>query len=152
LSNKARFLCLVAVIFGLVTLLNAEVIKVSRLKKAKMEFSIKRDLFSPGGVPASGQPRVEEPLPEKKSTDEREKEDDLEGEVRRSIAFEGYILKNNRGNALVNVNGEFFVAVVGEILKEKIKIINIESKVLTIEVESKIFQIKLKGDQNEENE
>lgn len=152
MSNKTRYLCFLLTVVGLVSLLNAEVIKISLLKQAKKEFSIKRDLFTPGGVPAVGQSRVQEPRPEEKSAEEKEKEEDLEGEVRRSIAFEGYILKNNKGNALVNVNGEFFVAVVGDILKDKIKIIDIESKILTIEVESKIFQIQLKGDKNEENE
>ena len=48
----------------------------------------------------------------------------------------------------MSVNGEFYVVKNGDVVLEKIKIININKKMLLIEVESIEFKILLKGAKN----
>lgn len=156
--EKLRFLFLLVLVFSLVLELNAEVIKVSLLKRDRMDFSIKRDIFSPGKLPPDVQAkmdRVVQPVvkPEEKKTEEEKEEDKekkLEEEIRRSVLFEGYVLKDEQNHALLSVNGELFVAGRDDMILEKIKIIKIDKEMVTIEVESKVFEIKIK--EEEENE
>ncbi len=156
--EKLRFLFLLVLVFSLVLELNAEVIKVSLLKRDRMDFSIKRDIFSPGKLPPDVQARMDrvvQPVvkPEEKKTEEEKEEDKekkLEEEIRRSVLFEGYVLKDEQNHALLSVNGELFVAGRDDMILEKIKIIKIDKEMVTIEVESKVFEIKIK--EEEENE
>ena len=135
--------------------LQAEIIKVSKLKGKNKAFSIKRDIFSPFKVKVGRKPvmRVEPPPPpkeEEKKSREKEVETDVAAEISGSVAFEGYVMRNARKLALLTVNGEFFVVGKDDLILDKIKIINVEKEQVIVEVGSTVIEIKLKGD--DENE
>ena len=135
-----------------------EIIKFSQLEGDIKKFSIKRDIFSPNPMnPVRPQPKVKLPPPPtpeevKKKKAEEAKKQDIEDEIRRSLFFEGYVMKNTKNYALVSVNGEFFAVGAGDTILEKIKIIQIERKTIKVEVESRVIEIQLKGDNENEEE
>ena len=145
--------------------LQAEIIKVSQLKKLqeegeKKEFSIERDIFSPfkrkitkskikAELPPPPPPPVDREE-EKKVKDEKPDQMQVVNEILQNVAYEGYVMRNSKQVALLTVNGEFFVVGKDDILMEKIKIINVDKKFITVEVDSNVIEINLKGD--EENE
>jgi len=133
--------------------LQAEIINVSKLKGKNKEFSIKRDIFSPfkGNVGHKPVMRVEPPPPPKvEEKKPKEVKTDVAEEIRGSVAFEGYVMRDARRLALLTVNGEFFVVGKDDLILDKIKIINVEKEQVTVEVDSTMIEIKLKGD--DENE
>ncbi len=137
---------------------HAEIIKTSLLKKDAEDFVIKRDLFNPGGAMMDNTaPRGQEPVPEENERPvEEEKRDDgpaeidVAAEVRRSIIYEGFVIKNAQNHALLSINGEFFIAAVDDIVLDKVKIVKIEKKEITVEVETKTVIINLKEDNTNE--
>lgn len=151
-----RFFVLLIFILNSTALLHAEIIKITLLKSGKKDFLIKRDIFSPVKLRPGAAPREMEPIPEvpeEPVNDEEQKDDspgDMEAEIRQSISFEGYVIKNTRNHALLSINGEFFIAAKDDIVLEKIKIVKIEKEELTVEVDAKIYKIKLKGDEEDE--
>jgi hypothetical protein len=133
--------------------LQAEIIKVSKLKGKNKAFSIKRDIFSPfkGNVGRKPVMRVEPPPPPKiEEKKPKEVKPDVAEEISGSVAFEGYVMRNARKLALLTVNGEFFVVGKDDLILDKIKIINVDKEQVTVEVDSTVIEIKLKGD--DENE
>lgn len=144
--------------------LQAEIIKVSQLKKLqeereKREFSIERDIFSPFKrkiTKSKMQTELPPPPPppvnreEEKVKDEKPDQMQVVNEILQNVAYEGYVMRNSKQVALLTVNGEFFVVGKDDILMEKIKIINVDKKFITVEVDSNVIEINLKGD--EENE
>ena len=159
-KSKAKIIRLAALIFtiGLFMIfdlyLQAEIIRVSKLKSEKKEFLIKRDIFSPfkgnvGRKPAA----IPTPPPKPKVEEEKPKEVEpaVEEEIKESVAFEGYVMRNARKLALLTVNGEFFVVGKDDLILDKIKIIKVEKKQVTVEVDSNVIEINLKEDENDEN-
>lgn len=126
--------------------LRAELLQLSRLQKAAPIFSLKRDIFngdSPaaGAVPARGQ---QAPPPAQAAAAQRS----IAEEIFQSISYEGYVIKNGRKSALLNVSGEFFMVGEGELVLQKIKVLEIRRDMVTIEYENQPYDIKIKGDEN----
>jgi hypothetical protein len=149
LSGKDLFVfILLAALFLFCTVgAQAELIKVSKLKRAEMKFSLKRDIFSPQAMAPMAVPdrvvqRVEEPPP---PPPQEEQQADLEDEIRQSVLFEGYITKKSRSHALLNVNGEYHVAGEGDLLLERIKVVKVEREMVQVEAEGLLVDIPLKG-------
>ncbi|HEX7502958.1 MAG TPA: hypothetical protein VF451_06025, partial [Acidobacteriota bacterium] len=67
-------------------------------------------------------------------------------EIQQSVSYEGFIVKDARKSALLNVSGEFFVAGEGDVLLEKIKVLKISKDVVTIEYDKLPYDIRIKGD------
>lgn len=71
-------------------------------------------------------------------------------EIFDQIIYEGFVLRQNIKIALLSMNGDFATCKSGDTVLEKIEIIGISSKELSIKIENKKYQIKLKGDEDEE--
>ncbi|MCX6582264.1 MAG: hypothetical protein NT166_18995 [Candidatus Aminicenantes bacterium] len=140
--------------------IHAEIINASKLEQAekekgKKEFNIVRDIFSPfkrefnlnPAAPAQPPPEVIQKPPEEEN---RVKERDVAGEVRRRVAYEGYVMREAKKLALLTVDSEFFVVGIDDTVKETIKIVNVEKKFVTLEVETNLVEINIKGDQDNE--
>ncbi len=69
-------------------------------------------------------------------------------EIAQSISYEGFIVRNGKKSALLNVSGEFFVVGEQETILDKIKILKISRDVVTVEYEKQPYDIRIKGDQN----
>jgi hypothetical protein len=130
---------------------------MQELEKTKKEFSIERDIFSPFikrfNKPGENNARPPEPPPVLKQEIPEKKEPapyDIEAEIRESVTYEGYVIRDAKKLALLSINQEFFVVGIDDMIMEKVKIINIEQRQITVEVDSQRFEIQLKGD--DENE
>ncbi|MDQ1353478.1 MAG: hypothetical protein QG657_3784 [Acidobacteriota bacterium] len=164
MSNKKILLLLFIILTITVatTSIKAEIIKASKLEQAekqkeKKEFNIVRDIFSPFKREFNLKPAAPpQPLPEEiekppeEEKESRVKERDVAGEVRRRVSFEGYVMREAKKLALLTVDSEFFVAGVNDIVKETIKVVNVEKQFVTLEVEANLIEIKIKGDQDNE--
>ncbi len=156
MSAKHIFLTSITFFFFLsllgVTAAYGEIIKVSLLKKDVEDFSYKRDIFSPvplnpvAGAKEAARQFAPPPPPPK---EEEEAEADLAEEIRQSVLFEGYIIKNSRSHALLNINGEYFVVGEGDMVTEKMKVVEVGREGIKVEAESMVIEILLKGDENE---
>jgi len=162
LSSK-KILLLLFIIFTVAAAaapIRAEIIKASKLEQAenekgKKEFNIVRDIFSPFKREFNLKPaETPQPPPEeiRKPPEEenRVKERDVAGEVRRRVAYEGYVMRDAKNLALLTVDSEFFVVGVNDTVKETIKIVNVDKKFVTLEVEANLVEINIKGDQDNE--
>ena len=131
------------------TLAHGEVIHSSKLNREKKSHGWKRDLFSPQtkGVDKVPDNRQSSPAAQSPSS---LSEAELKREVRTSVSYDGYVIKQQRRHALLNVNGEFFVAGEGEEVAEILKVIKIEKDKVHLEVEGKVIEIPLKGDGDDE--
>lgn len=136
------------IILSFFHLLNGEIIRVSKLKKKQPVFDVKRNIFFSNKLEVEKvyqklqhEPGVQVKKEEVKKT--------LEIEIQNSVFFEGYVFKRNQIYALLSVNGEFYIIKQGDVVLKKIKIININKKMLLIEVESIEFKILLKGAKND---
>lgn len=145
---SGKLVLLIIIILSFFNFLNGEIIKTSKLKKKEPVFCVKRNIFFPDKSKVENvyqklqnKPKVQAKKEEVKKT--------LENEIRDSVFFEGYVFKKNQIYALMSVNGEFYVVKNGDVVLEKIKIININKKMLLIEVESIKFEILLKGAKND---
>lgn len=165
MSNKKILLLLfiISTVTVATTPIRAEIIKTSRLEqtekeKEKKEFNIVRDIFSPFKREFNLKPAAQPPQPppeeiEKSREEEKEsrvKERDVAGEVRRRVSYEGYVMRDARKLALLTVDSEFFVVGVDDIVKETIKVVNVDKQFVTLEVEANLVEIKIKGDQDNE--
>lgn len=146
----SRILILIVFIleFGLV--LNSEIIKVSFLKREKLNFTLGRDISSPFKLKGTNNKREFTPQNIKDIRREKNEKKNLEEEIQRSIFYEGYITNNSKIIALLTVNGEFFCVCDGDEVLNKIKVIKVGKKEIILEVDSKKFEIKLKGDDDDE--
>lgn len=141
------------------TPIRAEIIKTSQLEKTEKEkekeFTVSRDIFSPfkrviepnRGARPQPPPEVIQRPPEEEN---KVKERDVSAEVRRRVAYEGYVMLDARRLALLTVDTEYFAVSAGDTVKETIKIVNIETKIVTVEVEANLIEINIKGDQDNE--
>jgi hypothetical protein len=119
---------------------------LSLLQKPAPAFSLKRDMFT-GGMPAGNDARAGRPQ-EPQQAQAAAAQRSIAEEIFQSISYEGYVVKNGKKSALLNVSGEFFMVGEGEQVLQKIRILAISRDTVTIEYESQPYDIKLKGDEN----
>jgi hypothetical protein len=126
----------------------AELLKVSLLEKPVPPFTLKQDIFN-GAVSAGddsrpgmqpGQPPAQAAAAQKTIAEE----------IFQSVIYEGYVMKNAKKSALLNVSGEFYMVSEQDQILDKIKILKITKNIVTIEYENQPYDIKLKGDENGE--
>ena len=140
----------------------AEIIRMSvmqELEKTKKEFSMERDVFSPFvrkfNKPGENNVRAPEPPPVFKPDIPEKKEPapyDIEADIRESVTYEGYVIRDAKKLALLSISQEFFVVGIDDMIMDKVKIININEKQITVEVDSQRFEIQLKGDDENEQQ
>ncbi len=129
-----------ALLLLLATSLPAELIHFSELDKKPPRPQVRRNIFSlVSALPVT--PPVAVPEPELPPPPER----NIAEEIRQSVIFEGYLIKNGESSAMLTASGEFFIARVGETVLEKIKILAITPTRCTVEYEGAPYEISLKG-------
>jgi len=138
LTNK---LCTLLLVSLLVLPIHAELLKWNWLQKPAARFSVKQDLFGSG----SAAPRIVEPVP---AAQAEALQNSIAEEIYQSISYEGFIVKNSKRSALLNVSGEFFVVSEQDMILDKIKILKINKDIVTIEYDSLPYDIRIKGEQN----
>ncbi len=125
----------------------AELLKLSRLQKAAPPFTLRIDLFqgaAPGQAAApSGAAAVGE-APAQAEALQRT----IAEEIAQSVSYEGFILKNEKPLALLNISGEFFAAGEKDMVLDKIKVLRITRETVTIEYDGQPYEIRIKGDPN----
>ena len=139
----ANRLCVATLLLALVAPLRAELLKLSLLARPARAFTLKLDIFQGRGAgdPGNGRPAAVAG-PAQAETLQKS----IAEEIQSSISYEGFIVKDARKTALLNVSGEFFVAGEGEVLLEKIKVLKISKDVVTIEYDKLPYDIRIKGD------
>lgn len=123
-----------------------ELLKLSLLAKPAPVFIVKQDIFN-GTMSSDGDSRSEnqQELP---AAQVAAAQKTIAEEIFQSIIYEGYVIKNSKKSALLNVSGEFYMVSEQELILDKIKIIEISKNVVTIEYENQPYDIKIKGDGN----
>jgi hypothetical protein len=124
----------------------AELLKLGLLQKPTPAFSLKRDMFN-SGLPAGNDARPGKPQ-ELQPAQAAAAKRSIAEEIFQSISYEGYVVKNGKKSALLNVSGEFFMVGEGEQILQKIRILAISRDTVTIEYENQPYDIKIKGDEN----
>jgi hypothetical protein len=137
-------ICVLPLLLALITPLRAELLKLSLLAKPAPKFTLKMDIFQGRGAAdqESGQPGPAGMSPVRAENLQKS----IAEEIAQSITYEGFIVKNEKKSALLNVSGEFFAVGEGEAILDKIKILKISKDVVTIEYENQPYEIRLKGD------
>jgi len=108
---------------------------------------MKRNPFSLSGfVDASASSRADVAPNRQK---EEEKQENLEEEIRQSIAYNGFIQRLGKNAAMLNISGEYVIATEGETVMEKIKILKIEPTRVTIEYQGQTFEINFQGEDDD---
>jgi hypothetical protein len=123
----------------------AELLRLGKLKKNAPVFTMKRDIFN-GDMPSAGAsgPGRQNLQPAQAAAVQKT----IAEEIFQSVSYEGFVIKNARKSALLNVSGEFYMVGEGDQILEKIKILKISRSVVTIEYESLPYDIRIKGDEN----
>jgi len=128
--------------------LRAELLKLSLLKKTAPVFTLKMDIFN-GGMSAAGdsQPgnRHERELPPAQVAAAQKT---IAEEIFQSISYNGYVIKNFKKSALIDISGEPFMVSEQDLILDKIKIIKITKDIVTIEYDNQPYEIRIKGDEN----
>ncbi len=124
--------------------LRAELLKLSLLARPAAPFTLKLDIFQGRGAGdlGSGRPGAAAATPAQAEKLQKS----IAEEIQQSISYEGFIVKDARKSALLNVSGEFFVAGEGDVLLEKIKVLKISKDVVTVEYDNQPYDIRIKGD------
>ncbi len=89
-----------------------EILNMSILKEKIKKLSIERNIFSPD-IMKPAEPQVRRPVkvappPIKEPPKPVVMEKNIEDETRRSVTFDGYVIKQPKNFALISVNGEFY--------------------------------------------
>jgi hypothetical protein len=138
LANKIAATLLLFLLSAIST--PAELLKLSLLEKPAPVFTLRLDIFN--GDMSSGsdsRPGNQQALqPAQVAAIQKYQ----------SISYEGYVIKNAKKSALLNISGEFFMVSEQEQILERIKILKISRDVVTIEYENQPYDIKIKGDEN----
>ena len=119
----------------------AELLKLSLLRKPAPGFSIRSDIFQAGGSSA----QVDAALPAGQAESLQRS---IAEEIAQSVTYEGFILKNARRLALLNVSGDFFSVGEGDMVLNKIKVVKIAKEKVTIDYDGQEYEIFIKGEQN----
>jgi hypothetical protein len=144
LANK---IAVALLLFLLLTMTaRAELLKLSLLEKPAPVFTLKTDIFN-GDMSSAGdyRPENKNELPPAQIAAAQKS---IAEEIFQSVSYEGYVIKNAKKSALLNVSGEFFMVGEQDWILEKIKILKISKNVVTIEYENQPYEIKIKGDEN----
>ncbi len=131
--------------------LESEILKISALPKTYPPLTMKRDIFSPESLNPTNPTRPSEDLnpglpPREPGPEKPIPEVSKEDIIRQEVSYEGYIIRNSKSFAMLNINGEPQIVGIGDIIKENAKIVKIEKNSITVEVDSKVFEIQLKGE------
>jgi hypothetical protein len=124
----------------------AELLKLNLLEKPAPPFTMKRDIFN-GAMDAADESRPKNQR-ESQSAQVAAAQKTIAEEIFQSISYEGYVIKNAKKSALLNVSGEFFMVGEQDQILDKIKILKISKSAVTIEYENQPYDIKRKGDEN----
>lgn len=126
--------------------LRAELLKVNLLEKPAAQFTLKIDIFS-GSRSAGGDSQAgdQKEIPQAQAEAAQKT---IAEEIYQSIIYEGYVSKNAKKSALLNVSGEFFMVNEGDVILQKLKILKISRETVTVEYENLPYDITLKGDEN----
>lgn len=124
--------------------LRAELLKLSLLQKPAAGFTLKFDIFNGSSETDRGQ-TTQGQMPAAQA-DTLQKT--IAEEISQSITYEGFIVKNSKRSALLNVSGEFIMVNELDQVLGKIKILKISKDVVTIEYDNQPYDIRIKGDQN----
>jgi hypothetical protein len=120
---------------------HAELLKLSLLRKSAPGFSIRSDIFQAGG----GSAQVDAALPAGQAESLQRS---IAEEIAQSVTYEGFILKNAKRLALLNVSGDFFSVGEGDMVLNKIKVVKIAQEKVTIDYDGQEYEIFIKGEQN----
>jgi hypothetical protein len=123
----------------------AELLRLGKLKKTAPAFTMKRDIFN-GAIPAAG--AAGPGKQDLQAAQAAAVQKTIAEEIYQSVSYEGFVIKNAKKSALLNVSGEFYMVSEGEQILDKIKILKISRSVVTIEYESLPYDIMIKGDEN----
>ncbi len=124
----------------------AELLHLGLLKKTAPVFTVRRDIFNEG-MAAAGDSRPGQ-TQELRPAQAAALQKTIAEEISQSISYEGFIIKNDRNSALLNVSGEFYMVGEGDQVMDKIRILKISRSLVTIEYEGLPYDIRLKGDEN----
>jgi len=158
-GKRLSALLIPALLLSLFSLSGEEILNDKRLARDVSKFSISRDIFSPDTMaPPSENLEIKRPTPpppEIKPPEPKTEEQivkDSQDEVKRTLFYEGYVIKPPKNFALVSMNGEFYAVGAGDMVLDKFKIIKIDRKTITVEIDSREIEIQLKGDDENDNE
>lgn len=144
MANK---IAVAVLLFLLITIpVRAELLKLNLLEKPAPAFTLKLDIFN-GNISSGGDSRPGNQQ-ELQPTQAAAAQKTIAEEIFQSISYEGYVIKNAKKSALLNVSGEFFMVSEQDQILEKIKILKISKNIVTIEYENQPYDIKIKGDEN----
>lgn len=144
MANK---IAVAVLLFLLITIpVRAELLKLNLLEKPAPAFTLKLDIFN-GNISSGGDSRPGNQQ-ELQPTQAAAAQKTIAEEIFQSISYEGYVIKNAKKSALLNVSGEFFMVSEQDQILDKIKVIKIDKNVVTIEYENQPYDIKIKGDEN----
>jgi len=141
LKNKAAVLLLALGL--LATTARAELLKLSLLQKPAPHFTLRIDIFH-DAASANSAPAATAATPAQAETLQRS----IAEEIAQSVTYEGFILKNAKRLALLNVSGEFYSVGEGDMVLDKIKVLKIAKDKVTIEYDGLPYEIPIKGEQN----
>ncbi len=141
MKNKAAVLLLAMGLLGASA--RAELLKLSLLQKPAPHFTLRIDIFHDA---ASANPvqKATTTAPAQAETLQRS----IAEEIAQSVTYEGFILKNAKRLALLNVSGEFFAVSEGDAILDKFKVLKIAKDKVTIEYDGQPYEILIKGEQN----
>ena len=124
----------------------AELLKLGLLQRTAPRFTLKLDIFRGGDAGGMGaaSSAAAEPSPAQAEILQRS----IAEEIAQSVAYDGFIMKNAKPLALLNISGEFFTVGEGESVLNKIRILKISREMVTIEYDGLPYEIRIKGDDN----
>lgn len=120
--------------------LRAELLKLSLLEKPARRFAVRQDLFRSGEVPVPAPGRAQKAAAQAETIQQS-----IAEEISQSVAYEGFILRNAKPLALLNVSGDFFTVAEGESILGKIRVLTITRQLVTIEYDGVAYEIRSKG-------
>ncbi len=126
--------------------LSAEIIKISTLKKDPAEWRVKRNVFSlipvsQGVSQSRAKPAPEPVLEELKPPDPGE-------EVRQTVSYEGFLIRNGKKSGLVSAGGDFLTVSEGDMILERFKVVAVNPGKLVVEYQGQNYEILIKGESN----
>jgi len=144
LANKLALLPLLLAFLAVPA--RSELLKLSLLKKSPPAFTVRRDIFN-GSVSAAGGAqtgKTQTASPAQAAVLQKT----IAEEIFQSVSYEGFVIKNAKKSALLNISGEYYMVSEGDQVLDKIKILAISRSLVTIEYENLPYDIKIKGDEN----
>lgn len=142
MANKFAALLLLFLLSALPA--RGELLQSSRLKKKAPPFTVRRDIFAGDMAAGASRPGNQAPSPAQAVALQKS----IAEEIYQSVSYEGFVSKESRKSALLNVSGEFHMVSEGDQILGKIRILRISRSAVTIEYESLPYEIRIKGDEN----